>query len=397
MVGLGLLLLPAVPLRGAKVSVPAGTRLYVRLETPISTKTSHLRQEVRARIVRTVAGPEGTLIPLGAEIEGKLEKLIPSSAPTDRAQVRIRFDRLNLPDKASAGFSGPVAEVDNAREKVLPDGTIEGVLASELPGSRLDDAIAKMGSDAGELQKAKERALGKSDTSIDYPAGTDLVLVLDKPLALEATASAVDAPSVSAAISDAVKGLLAEAPQRAAGKDGRPGDPLNLVVVGNAKAIREAFKAAGWSEAEKMTPNSVWETIRAVANQRGYGAAPVSQLYLFGRPEDLAFEKMLNTFLKRHHLRLWRSPVTTPDGREIWLGAATHDTGLDIRPGVVSHAIDPSLDAEREKVGSDLLVSGHVLAELLTTRPNPLSEGLTATGAPWKTDGRLLLLELKTQ
>lgn len=104
---------------------------------------------------------------------------------------------------------------------------------------------------------------------------------------------------------------------------------------------------------------------------------------------------MLDTFMKRHHLRLWRSTATTPDGREIWLGASTHDTGLDVRPGVVSHAIDPDLDAERSKVGADLLVTGQVAAEQLVTRPNPLSQGLTATGGTWKTDGRLLVIDLK--
>ena len=108
----------------------------------------------------------------------------------------------------------------------------------------------------------------------------------------------------------------------------------------------------------------------------------------------MAFEKGLNTFAKRHHLRLWRSPKTTADGREIWLGAATHDTGIDVHPGVVSHAIDPDLDAERAKVGADLAVTGRVAAEQLVTRPAPLSEGQTATGAKWKTDGRLLGIEL---
>ena len=126
-----------------------------------------------------------------------------------------------------------------------------------------------------------------------------------------------------------------------------------------------------------------------------YEAAPVSNLHLYGRTQDLAFEKMLNTFTKRHHLRLWRSPVKTAEGREIWVGAATHDTGMDIRPGVVSHAIDPDLDDERAKVGADLVATGRVSATQLVTRPDPVSEGKTATGATWKTDGQLLVIELK--
>jgi hypothetical protein len=106
---------------------------------------------------------------------------------------------------------------------------------------------------------------------------------------------------------------------------------------------------------------------------------------------------VLNTFLKRHHLRLWRTAATAPGGREIWLGAATHDTGLDVHPGVVSHEIDPDLDAERAKVGADLRVTGSVAAEGLVTRPDPLSQGLTATGGSWKTDGQLLVIDLATQ
>ena len=133
-----------------------------------------------------------------------------------------------------------------------------------------------------------------------------------------------------------------------------------------------------------------------MASDNGYENAPVSQLYLYGRVEDLAFEKTLNTFLKRHHLRLWRTLVPAPDGREIWIGASTHDIGLDVHFGVVSHEIDPDLDVERAKVGADLMAGGLVSAERLVSRPNPLTEGKTATGGTWTTDGQLLLIELKT-
>jgi hypothetical protein len=62
---------------------------------------------------------------------------------------------------------------------------------------------------------------------------------------------------------------------------------------------------------------------------------------------------------------------------------------------VISHAIDPDLDAERAKVGADLMAGGLVAAEQLVTRANPLSGGKTATGVDWRTDGRLLVIELK--
>ncbi len=378
------------------LTLPAGTRLYVRLETPVSTKTSHLRDAVKARVVREVLAGQSVALPFGAVVQGRIEKLIPTSSPTDRARVLLRFNRLEVPGQSPIGLTGRVTEVENARESVLPDGTVQGLLASELPVSHFEGALGKLGTKSGDLEKMKDKTLGKSDTSIDYPSGTDLVLVLEKPLAIGQASAPAMPDRLGEGISRSVERLLGVAPQRVSSKDGKPGDPLNLVVIGNAEEIRRVFHEAGWIEAEKLTGKSLLDTVRAVASEQGYGSAPVSQLYLFGRAEDLAFEKSLNTFMKRHHLRLWRSPETTADGREIWLGAATHDIGLDVHPGVISHAIDPDLDDERAKVGADLRVTGRAACVELVTRPNPLSEGMTATGGTWKTDGRLLTIELKT-
>jgi hypothetical protein len=379
-------------------SIPAGYTLYLRLEATVSTTGSHLHNVVKARTIREVDGHSGgVLIPLSAEVQGQITKLIPSSSPTDRARLLIRFDKLLIPGEQAVSFAGHISEVENAREKVLQDGTIQGVLASELPVSHLEDAMGKLEGQAADLSQYEQKAFGKSDTSINYGAGTDLTLVLDKPLSLAEMPSSGSFNQLPSGVPYAVARMLQGAPQRASGKGGKPGDPLNLVVIGNISEIRDAFKQAGWGEAERKTSKSVWDTVRAVADNQGFGQAPVSDLYLFGHREDLAFEKGLNTFLKRHHLRLWRTAATTPDGRVIWLGAGTHDAGLDVHPGVVSHAIDPDLDAERAKVGADLRVTGCVTGEQLVTRPDPLSQGLTATGGAWKTDGRLLVIDLAAQ
>ncbi|HKS95887.1 MAG TPA: LssY C-terminal domain-containing protein, partial [Terriglobia bacterium] len=270
---------------------------------------------------------------------------------------------------------------------------------SEIPVSRLEGVLGTLAKNnpeiGGEIQKASQRNLGQSDTAIVFPAGADLALVLDKPLAVERIFPPAVPGQFDSNVTAAVEQMLTEAPHRAESKDGKPGDPLNLVVIGSAGQIQKAFVAAGWLAAEVKNEKSIMRTVRAIAGDEGYGSAPVSQLYVYGRQEDLAFEKMLNTFTKRHHLRLWRTSKTTPEGREIWLGAATHDTGIDIHPGVVSHAIDPDLDAERSKVGADLEFTGLVSGEQLLTRSEPLSQGLTATGGTWKTDGRLLGIELK--
>ena len=59
-------------------SLPAEYALYLRLEAPIGTTVSHLHDVVKARIIREVDSGKRVLIPLGTEVQGRIEKLIPA-------------------------------------------------------------------------------------------------------------------------------------------------------------------------------------------------------------------------------------------------------------------------------------------------------------------------------
>jgi len=390
---------PAAPAVESGTSLPADTVIYLRLTTPVSTGSSKNHDAVKATVARDVVTPSGVVIPTGAVVSGRIEKLVKSSRPDERDQLQLSFTTLELPGKSTLKLEGHVSQVDNSRE-TLETGTIQGVLETEVPLAQVNRGLGKLGESnpelGGELAKIAEKNLGKVDTTIALPAGTDLLFALDKPLATSRVFPPVVPDRLPADLTTAVETLLANAPQRSCSKEGKPGDPLNLVVVGSAEQIRQAFQQAGWSAAERKTEKSIFDTVRAVMGSQGYGKAPMSELYLFGRVEDLAFEKMFNTFNKRHHLRLWRTDAKGPGGREIWLGAATHDIGLEpTNTGSISHATDPNLDDERTKVGADLAIGGSVAAEKLVTRPDPLSEGVTATGGKWHTDGELLAIVLK--
>lgn len=140
-----------------------------------------------------------------------------------------------------------------------------------------------------------------------------------------------------------------------AGKKGNKGGPVNPVLVGSREEIDTAFERAGWTVAQDKNVNSLWKTFGAVVKGKGFDAAPMSTLYLYGRPEDLAFEKILSIFAKRHHLRIWEVPMTTADGQQMWLVVADHGNGFDVRPGVISHSVDPHVDLERAKMGADFV------------------------------------------
>jgi len=383
------------PASGA-ATIPAGTILHLHLKAPVSTKTSKTGQAIAATVARDVTANGGVAIPLGATLTGTIQKCSQPTTADQRAELLLSFTQLGIPGEGNFDLKGHVSGVSNARESLLEDGTIVGVLESEAPASLLGGVLQKLGQmDSNIGDQIQKQKIGQVNTAIEYPAGTDFQFTLTEPLSVTKLIASSGPGRLPGGLRESVASLLADSPQRSASKDNRPGDPINLVFVGTAQEIQKAFGQAGWTEPKRKNQQSVLKTAEAVINNDGYGAAPVSDLYVFGRKEDLAFEKTLNTFNKRHHLRLWQASKPGPDGRPIWLAAATHDIGIDIHPGVISHATDPDLDDERAQVGYDLIGSGSVQAVELMSPPNPLSSGKTATGGAWHTDGKLLVVALK--
>src|SRR6516162_765893 len=73
--------------------------------------------------------------------------------------------------------------------------------------------------------------------------------------------------------------------------DHHPGDPLNVAVIGTEAEVKRIMVAAKWYPADPLTLRSCLEIAEASVLKRPYDAAPVSNLYLMGRKQDLAFEQ----------------------------------------------------------------------------------------------------------
>lgn len=178
--------------------------------------------------------------------------------------------------------------------------------------------------------------------------------------------------------------------------NGLPGDPLNIALVGSEEDVIRALLAAGWRPANALSFRSSVRIVVDTVIDEPDPNAPVSKLYLFGRKEDLAFEKPIGRSPReRHHVRLWRSEKMD-DGRPMWMGAATHDIGVELSrtTGQVTHRIAPDVDTER-----DLLLAGLTNANrLLNTRWidgfHKELQGRNGGGDPWHTDGRLAVATL---
>jgi hypothetical protein len=167
--------------------------------------------------------------------------------------------------------------------------------------------------------------------------------------------------------------------------DGLPGDPVNVVLTGTLQQLRTAFKRAGWSEADRLGLASAWHMVRAFVLNRPYPAAPFSTLFLFGRGQDVGFQRAIdNSPRKRHHIRFWALSLAhaeanlgkasfwlntdrPPDDACVhWIGAGTKDTGLSLTRLTfqITHATDSDTNMERDFIIGELEKCG-VIVEVI--------------------------------
>jgi hypothetical protein len=191
---------------------------------------------------------------------------------------------------------------------------------------------------------------------------------------------------------------LFDAPRITHTVDGIPGDPVNLALLGSEADVIRGMKAARWFPADAITLRSSLRIAVDTVLRHPDVDAPVSTLELFGRKQDLAFEQPVgDSPRERHHVRFWR--WDRPDhGREVWFGAATFDerVGLSHTTGQVTHHIGPDVDAERDRILSQLTEAGQAGEVYWIADFHRQREGKNGGGDPWHTDGRLGVAELVT-
>ena len=173
------------------------------------------------------------------------------------------------------------------------------------------------------------------------------------------------------------------------------GDPLNLVLVGKPKDLYYAFLRAGWDETETINRTSLWKTAVSAITGGRYRYSPVSALYVFDRPQDVALQRARSSIHERNHLRLWMTNLRL-DGTPVWIGQISRDIGVRFTwRTITTHKIDPNVDETREFLLEDLayaqviekfgFVGGVGEASIDAPRGN-------LTGDPYFTDGRRIIM-----
>jgi hypothetical protein len=391
----------ALVARWMQADLSPGKTLSVRLSVPVFSDHSRTGDPVEGIVTyplckngEQIACKDGELLLApGDKVNGTI--LFAQKAPDKYWRPRLVIDFANVVH--SNGERSPlysrVLSVDNARETVR-NNEIFGIVqphASKKASIALT-AIGAANPIAGYAIKGMQTVYGLSiRREILFPAGTDLQLQIVRASMLK---QKTGWPGWSTLPVDAtLQALVQAAPMRTHTSNQTPSDLTNLMFLGSSQQIITAFNEAGWFEADDLTVRSASKTVSATIRQSGYPSAPMSTLRINGQPPDLAFQKSLNTFAQRHHLRIWKRPETY-NGREVWIGAATHDIAISKAKGGTkwSHRIDPHIDRERDWVETDLLFIGTANGYADVDRPAAPKVAANATGDQILTDGKMTVL-----
>jgi hypothetical protein len=197
-----------------------------------------------------------------------------------------------------------------------------------------------------------------------------------------------------------LKKWVEEQPETVTNADGsKTGDPLNLVIIGNKDAVWPAFLRSGWDPTAAMGAGSAFKTGVFGIFGGAYRYAPISNLYVYGRSQDIALQKVRSNIHYRNHLRLWLAPVTVK-GLPVLIGQISRDIGSRFTTKsktLTTHRIDPNVDDTRGGLVQDFIYAQALKAFAKVGGVGfvpPEEPRGNLTGDPWFTDGNRAVMLL---
>src|SRR5208282_248475 len=193
-----MLLVAAMAAAQAGDPVPAGTALMVKLETTLATFSNKAGDPFQARLTQPVMLNGRTLIPAGAMVEGRVTKVAEPRRISGKPTIGILPEALVLPTGERLFLDATLVDTnigdgtdvnnegefkgsghDRRDEIETGGGTASGMLIGGLiggpPGILIGGVVGAGSTGAHWLSKHRSATL---------PAGTELTLELNRPLAM---------------------------------------------------------------------------------------------------------------------------------------------------------------------------------------------------------------------
>lgn len=167
-----------------EITVPAGTRLRLRLDTSHASNTSRVEDQVRARIVAPIVVDGHTVLPAESIVTGHVVSVRPSGKVKGRGYLAVRFHEVEAargPDRYDITTRTWAREASGTKRKDaatigVPAGV--GAVVGGVVGGKKGAAIgAGVGAGAG-----TGVVLSTSGREVALPRGSTLIVRLSTPL-----------------------------------------------------------------------------------------------------------------------------------------------------------------------------------------------------------------------
>ena len=364
-------------------------------------------------IALMVCNPAGSLQAWAVTTSSSKSVTVPANVPwTDTGIDVSPGDKLHITATGTVDFSDKTGVGPKGAER----GWKDTLLALSVSSAGRGALVGKVGTDPAALpflvgadgtvtvSVAGRLFLGVNQAEFSKPTAGKFQAAIERTPAATQVASGVAAGAAKYDFQPLFASLEKQLPNRISDKaeGGNPGDLVNFVLVGTQDQVKEAFKAAGWVVADKTNQEAVLSALLATLQKDVYVTVPMSTLYLFGRAQDFGYEnaQAVQVASERNHFRIWKTPFDGPQKQTLWAGAGTHDIGIERdkrSENAITHKIDPEVDKERDFIGATLQQAGWVQAMSYMDRGSTaIKQAFTATGGQIKSDGRVLVIVLKS-
>ena len=183
--------------------VPEGTRIQVRLESTLNSKANRQGDRFTVKVVESVQVRGKEVIPVGTTVEGRVAEVRHAGRIKGRAEVNLSYERLIFPNGVSETIIASQAELDDTQEEEMDrrEGTIVGESTRKRSAAEIG-AGAAIGAGIGAIAGGRKGAaigagaggliglvdvLRRGGKEIEIPAGTLMVIRLDRPLTVIST------------------------------------------------------------------------------------------------------------------------------------------------------------------------------------------------------------------
>jgi hypothetical protein len=166
--------------RGRELRLAPGSRILVRLEQSLSSRTAHVEDRFDASVFRPVRADGALVIPAGVALRGTVKYAEPARRPSKEGRLELSFDALYLePMRVDIGAHVVAVGDDGDYRKVNKVGvgaTLGGILGAILGGGK--------GLVIGTVLGGGGAVVGTKGDDVELPAGTVLAVVLDRTLVI---------------------------------------------------------------------------------------------------------------------------------------------------------------------------------------------------------------------